>query len=559
MRTPLSMMLAGAVLLFSSSALFAHGDEGDRHGRASKLTPPAGAANQDARGIVVLTSTCLTVKVEGLAAGEYSVLLDDGTGTKSEIGKITVAAEADDDNDEAVAGGGDHGDDGDAEDEGDEAAETEGSLMLCGDKLPAGDLHGRDIVVNDSTGATVLAGKTPAVIPPSPDQRSGKCGLSRPDPAVDADAEGFLKIESGDGRVVIKVHLAGLTPGKVYEIFFTKPDDSATESAGKVTIGDDGEGHFKLDSAKGDTIPFGAGDLAALKGYKVSVKDDTGAVVLLGTVCDAPIHHDDDEGDEDHEGDHEGDHGEKLCAKLDGAQEVPPVDTTATAKAEFEFGGADGLTLEYEVEDAQGLSGPATALTINSGAAGASGAVLVTLDATALKGEVAVTADQKTEILSGNTYVNLATAAHADGEIRGQIGACVHDGEEDEGDEEHEGDDDAAPPPPPAGGGGELIVSEPMFVMVGNFDTPFLRGDSNGDGVVDVSDIVTTLTYLFQGGARPYCLDAADDNDDGGVDVSDAIAGIFFLYQNGGSLPEPGALIPGSDPTADNLYCQESP
>lgn len=58
----------------------------------------------------------------------------------------------------------------------------------------------------------------------------------------------------------------------------------------------------------------------------------------------------------------------------------------------------------------------------------------------------------------------------------------------------------------------------------------FVRGDSDGDGEVVLSDAVFTLNYLFLGGAVPSCLDAADANDDGELDIADPILTLIQLF-----------------------------
>lgn len=79
---------------------------------------------------------------------------------------------------------------------------------------------------------------------------------------------------------------------------------------------------------------------------------------------------------------------------------------------------------------------------------------------------------------------------------------------------------------------------------------PYLRGDANGDGSVDISDGITTLTALFAGGRLPECLAALDANDDGRVDVADPIFLFQYLFAGGESPPPPfpdcgeGARLP---------------
>jgi hypothetical protein len=84
--------------------------------------------------------------------------------------------------------------------------------------------------------------------------------------------------------------------------------------------------------------------------------------------------------------------------------------------------------------------------------------------------------------------------------------------------------------------------------------TVFIRGDSNGDGEVNISDAQAILGFLFLGGRGLHCLDAADANDDGRLDISDAIETLRFLFLGGPSLPPPSGP-PGEDPTPDRMTC----
>ena len=76
----------------------------------------------------------------------------------------------------------------------------------------------------------------------------------------------------------------------------------------------------------------------------------------------------------------------------------------------------------------------------------------------------------------------------------------------------------------------------------------FIRGDSNGDGEVNISDAQHCLQWLFLAGSEPECLAAADTNDDEGIDITDPIRTLEFLFL-AGEEPPPPFLQPGSDPT----------
>jgi hypothetical protein len=71
-------------------------------------------------------------------------------------------------------------------------------------------------------------------------------------------------------------------------------------------------------------------------------------------------------------------------------------------------------------------------------------------------------------------------------------------------------------------------------------EVKFIRGDSNADGAVDLSDGIHTLGYLFSGtGGPPACLKAFDANDDGQVDISDALYTLRFLVLHEVQPPAP--------------------
>jgi hypothetical protein len=98
----------------------------------------------------------------------------------------------------------------------------------------------------------------------------------------------------------------------------------------------------------------------------------------------------------------------------------------------------------------------------------------------------------------------------------------------------------------------------PEILELRAFETPavrtFLRGDSNQNGGLEISDAVFTLRHLFQGGPAPSCPDAADANDDGRLDVTDPVRSLNYLFRGASPLPPPFPLV-GDDPSADGLGC----
>jgi hypothetical protein len=66
---------------------------------------------------------------------------------------------------------------------------------------------------------------------------------------------------------------------------------------------------------------------------------------------------------------------------------------------------------------------------------------------------------------------------------------------------------------------------------------PTLRGDANGDGVINASDVVYLVNYVLRGGPAPEPLKAGDANCDLWIDLEDVIYLIRYLFLRG---PEPG-------------------
>ncbi|MBI4584085.1 MAG: hypothetical protein HY717_08690 [Planctomycetes bacterium] len=596
-------------------------------GRKSLLTPPEGSALPEARGIVELERHKFELKAEHLAAAtEYGVFLDDGTGTLVSIATITTNQE------------------GKVELE----VEAEDGLPLGAQT--ADQLAGRAIEVRDAAGAVVLAGKTPDVRL-SGEDRKGATILERPDPAVDPDAEGEIKLIQRDARMTIKVELEHLEPSQAYKITLTNPATNASEALGVITTNGGGHGKLKIDTKKGDAIPFGVGSLSELEGFLVNVADGGDQTVLKGTIAAVAVR----PPEPPHEGEREG----KSC--------LAAADPQSTARGEVEIETEDEGEQEFKVE----IGGVAPAavfdvvLTNDAGASDAAGQITT---GSRGKGElklrqgdrlpfdaagVADLAGLKVEVkdANGNTILS-GTVPALD-----EKASC----EDDDDDDEDEDDDEDSPkleaktkitdggeefeveiehldagaeyslvitsadgtksetiatlntneegkaelelktengdplplgaasvteltglaisvlnaagetvlsgtvPPPEdktagsgsAAGGGGAVVPIDEFLVLGEFDSAFMRGDSNADLTVDIGDAIFSLEFLFLNGDRPLCLDAADSNDDGQLDISDPVASLMYLFAGAGAHPAPGVFIPGFDLSVDDLHCRE--
>ena len=61
----------------------------------------------------------------------------------------------------------------------------------------------------------------------------------------------------------------------------------------------------------------------------------------------------------------------------------------------------------------------------------------------------------------------------------------------------------------------------------------YFCGDANADFIVNVSDAVYIINYIFMGGPPPDPIEAGDANCDFMVNVSDAVWIINYIFQGG--------------------------
>ncbi|MGA9764916.1 MAG: CHRD domain-containing protein [Rhodomicrobium sp.] len=109
-------------------------------------------------------------------------------------------------------------------------------------------------------------------------------------------------------------------------------------------------------------------------------------------------------------------------ANLSGPQEVPPNDSKGGGAADLTYDPAT-KKLSWKITYS-GLSGPATAAHIHGPAEpGKNAAVVIKFanPASPIEGSATLTDAQAADLAAGMDYINVHTAEHKSGEIRGQI------------------------------------------------------------------------------------------------------------------------------------------
>ena len=94
--------------------------------------------------------------------------------------------------------------------------------------------------------------------------------------------------------------------------------------------------------------------------------------------------------------------------------------------------------------------------------------------------------------------------------------------------------------------GSELYLvlgrGRPLWALDLEDHEAFQRGDANADGRRNVADAIFILNYLFGGGDRPLCEDAADADDDETLDLADSVQILGRIFADGGDVPPPPPL-----------------
>ncbi|MFC1572777.1 triple tyrosine motif-containing protein [Candidatus Eisenbacteria bacterium] len=99
--------------------------------------------------------------------------------------------------------------------------------------------------------------------------------------------------------------------------------------------------------------------------------------------------------------------------------------------------------------------------------------------------------------------------------------------------------------------------SECCYFYYGQVGGRFVRGDTDANGEVNITDPIYSLCFQFADCAPPPCLDAADWDDSGEPNITDPILSLSYQFSTGAppSAPYPDC---GTDPTPDDfLSCEE--
>ncbi|HAK96751.1 MAG TPA: hypothetical protein DCM87_17610, partial [Planctomycetes bacterium] len=87
---------------------------------------------------------------------------------------------------------------------------------------------------------------------------------------------------------------------------------------------------------------------------------------------------------------------------------------------------------------------------------------------------------------------------------------------------------------------------------------PFIRGDVNADGIVNIADPIFLLGYLFRSERPPPCLESANLNNDTKLDIADAIWALGYLFREEKPpmppFPECGVDIEGGNYLGCEIY-----
>jgi hypothetical protein len=83
----------------------------------------------------------------------------------------------------------------------------------------------------------------------------------------------------------------------------------------------------------------------------------------------------------------------------------------------------------------------------------------------------------------------------------------------------------------------EFLVYAPAVIEGTLGVTDIVRGDVNGDLVIDIADLIYLIDYMFTGGPPPVSEMAGDVNGSGQLDISDLVYLVDYMFNDGPPPP----------------------
>ncbi|HSH00266.1 MAG TPA: dockerin type I repeat-containing protein, partial [candidate division Zixibacteria bacterium] len=85
----------------------------------------------------------------------------------------------------------------------------------------------------------------------------------------------------------------------------------------------------------------------------------------------------------------------------------------------------------------------------------------------------------------------------------------------------------------------DAVAFPPVFVPGTVSSRYVLRGDCDGDGKINIRDVIFVLNGIFLSGPQPVTAQAADANGDGSTNIADATYLINYIFTGGPPPPTP--------------------
>jgi hypothetical protein len=87
-----------------------------------------------------------------------------------------------------------------------------------------------------------------------------------------------------------------------------------------------------------------------------------------------------------------------------------------------------------------------------------------------------------------------------------------------------------------AGAFSRFVQRGELLILSGSAEPPFICGDADGSGDIDIDDVVYLINYIFAGGPEPSPYEAGDADCSSGVDIDDVVYTVQYIF-SGGSEP----------------------